>query len=70
VDSHLTDKKAGLLQHSIVIRVEYIITVEYLTAVYPAHAKEECIKRRDRACTQLHINICKLVGVKMEGHKW
>jgi hypothetical protein len=32
----------------------------------PVLAKEQYIKRHDRVCAQLHFNICKELGVKLD----
>jgi hypothetical protein len=36
----------------------------------PILAKEQYIKRHDRVCTQLHFNICKELGVKLDSERW
>jgi hypothetical protein len=33
-------------------------------------ANEEYIKRRDRVCAQLHFNICKEIGIKLDIERW
>ena len=33
-------------------------------------AKEQYIKRHDRACAQLHFNICKETGVQLDKKHW
>jgi hypothetical protein len=33
-------------------------------------AKEQCIKRHDRLCAQLHFNICKETGVQLDKKPW
>ena len=33
-------------------------------------AKEQYIKRHDRVCAQLHFNICKETGVKLDKKHW
>jgi hypothetical protein len=39
-------------------------------SVCPILPKEQYIKRRDRVCAQLHFNICKEVGVKLDSELW
>jgi hypothetical protein len=36
----------------------------------PILAKEQYIKRHDRVCAQLHFNICKETGVKLDTKHW
>jgi hypothetical protein len=36
----------------------------------PLLAKEQCIKRHDRVCAQLHFNICKELAVKLHSELW
>jgi hypothetical protein len=36
----------------------------------PILAKEQYIKRHDRVCSQLHFNICKELGVKLDSELW
>jgi hypothetical protein len=36
----------------------------------PILAKEQYIKRHDRVCAQLHFNICKELGVKVDSELW
>ena len=33
-------------------------------------ATEQYIKRHDRVCAQLHFNICKKIGVKLDNKHW
>jgi hypothetical protein len=40
------------------------------TAVCPALSKEEHIKRDNNLCTQLHFNVYREVGVKVDKSKW
>jgi hypothetical protein len=39
-------------------------------SVCPILAKEQCIKRDGRVCAQLHFNICKELGVKLDSELW
>ena len=45
-------------------------TVKHIISACPILAKEQYIKRHDRACTQLYFNICKLIGVKLDDKQW
>jgi hypothetical protein len=36
----------------------------------PILAKEQYIKQHDRVCSQLHFNICKELGVKLDSERW
>jgi hypothetical protein len=36
----------------------------------PILAKEQYIKRHDRVCAQLHVNICKELGIKLDSDLW
>jgi len=40
-------------------------TVEHIISACPILAKEQYIKRHDRVCGQLHFNMCKETGVKL-----
>jgi hypothetical protein len=42
-----------------------MITINIISAC-PILAKEEYIKIHDRMCAQLHFNICKETGVKLD----
>jgi hypothetical protein len=41
-------------------------TIEHIISACPILAKEQYIKRHDKVCAQLHFNICKETGVKLE----
>jgi hypothetical protein len=41
-------------------------TVDHIMSACPILAKEQYIKRHDRVCAQLHFNICKELGVKLD----
>ena len=45
-------------------------TVEYIISPCPVLAKEQHISRHDRACDQLHLNICKETEVKLANEHW
>jgi len=36
----------------------------------PNNLKKHYIKRHDRVCAQLHFNICKEIGVKLDNEHW
>jgi len=41
---------------------------EHFISTCPTHAKEQYMKRRARVCAELHRNVCKGVGVKLDKH--
>jgi hypothetical protein len=45
-------------------------TVDHIMAAYPILAKEQYIKRHDRVCAQLHFNIFKEIGIKLDSELW
>jgi hypothetical protein len=45
-------------------------TVDRTVSACPVLAKEQYIKRHDRVCPQLHFNICKELGVKLDSELW
>jgi hypothetical protein len=45
-------------------------TVEHIISACPILAKEQRIMRHDRVCVQLHFNICKEIGVKLNDEHW
>jgi hypothetical protein len=49
---------------------KYNETVENILSACPILAKEQFIKRHDRVCAQLHFNICKETGVKLDNKHW
>jgi len=53
-----TDSKCRLCQ-------QFEETAEYIISVHPVLAKEQYIKRHDRVCAELHFNICKEMGGKL-----
>jgi len=58
-----TDSKCRLCQ-------QFDQTVDHIISVCPILAKEQYIKRHDRACAQLHFNICKETGVQLDKKHW
>jgi len=44
--------------------------VEHIISACPVLAKEQYIKRHDRVCTQLHFNIFKETGIKLNNKHW
>ena len=47
-----TDNKCRLCQ-------QFDETTDHIISACPILAKEQCIKRHDKVCSQLHFNICK-----------
>jgi hypothetical protein len=45
-------------------------TTEHIISACPILAKEQYIKTHDRVCAQLHFNICKKTGVKLDKKHW
>jgi len=45
-------------------------TIIIIITACPVLAKEQCIKRHNRVCKQLHFNICKETGVQMDKKHW
>jgi hypothetical protein len=45
-------------------------TIEHIILACPVLAKQQYIKRHDRVCAQLHFNICKETGVKLDKRHW
>ena len=45
-------------------------TVEHIISTCPVLAKEQCINRYDRVCAQLHCNIRKEIGIKLDIELW
>ena len=54
-----TDSKCRLCQ-------QFDKTIDHIISACPILAKEQYIKRHDRVCAQLHFNMCKETGVKLE----
>ena len=45
-------------------------TVEHIVSASPILTKEQHIKRHDTVCAQLHFNVCKEIGVKLDNKHW
>jgi len=46
-------------------------TVEHIISACPVLAKEQYTQEHDRVCAQLHFNVCKEIGIKLENrHKY
>jgi hypothetical protein len=58
-----TDSKCRLCQ-------QFDETIEHIMSACPILAKEQYIKRHDRVCAQLHFNICKETGLKLDKKHW
>jgi hypothetical protein len=58
-----TDSKCRLCQ-------QFDETVEHIASTCLILAKEQYKKRHDRACDQLHFNICMAIGVKLDNKHW
>jgi hypothetical protein len=58
-----TDSKCRLCQ-------QFDETTDHILSACPILAKEQYIKRHDRVCAQLHFNICKETGVKLDEKHW
>ena len=54
-----TDSKCRLCQ-------QFDETIDHIISACPILAKEQYIKRHETVCAQLHFNICKEVGVKLD----
>jgi hypothetical protein len=54
-----TDSKCRLCQ-------QFDETIDHIISACPIPAKELYIKRHDRVCAQLHFNICKETGVRLD----
>jgi len=57
-----TDSKCRLCQ-------QFDQTIDHIISACPLLAKVQYIKRHDRVCAQLHFNICKETGVKLDQKK-
>jgi len=58
-----TDSKCRLCQ-------QFDETIDHIISASPILAKEQCIRRHDRVCAQLHFNICKEKGVQLDKKHW
>jgi len=45
-------------------------TIDRITSACPILAKEQYVKRHDRACAQLHFSICKETAVQLDKKQW
>ena len=45
-------------------------TLEHIISAFPVLAKEQYIQRHDTVCAQIHFNICKETGVKLDNRHW
>jgi hypothetical protein len=45
-------------------------TVEHIISACPILSKEQYVKRHDRVRAQLHFNVCKVIGVKLDNEEW
>jgi len=45
---------------------QFVETVEHIISVCPVLAKEQYTKRHDLVCAQLHFNLCKEIGLKLD----
>jgi hypothetical protein len=58
-----TASKFGLYQ-------QFDEKTDCIVSVCPILAKEQYIKRHDRVCTQLHVNMCKELRLKLDKEHW
>jgi ABC-type multidrug transport system fused ATPase/permease subunit len=58
-----TDSKCRLCQ-------QFGKTIDHIRSACPILAKEQYVKRHDKVSAQLHINICKEIGVKKKKKHW
>jgi len=58
-----TDSKCRLCQ-------QFDEAIDHIISACPILAKEQCIKRHDRVCAQLHFNVCKETGVQLDKKHW
>jgi len=45
-------------------------TIDHIVSACPILAKEQYIKRHDRVCAELHLNICKETGIQLDKKHW
>jgi len=45
-------------------------TAKHIIAASPILTKEQYITRHDKLCAQLHFNLCKKIGVRLENEQW
>ena len=58
-----TDSKCRLCQ-------QFDETAAHIITACPILAREQYIERHDRVCAQIHYNICKEMGVRVEKKQW
>ena len=58
-----TDTKCRLIK-------QFDEIVEHIISACPIMAKEQYIKRHDSVHAQLHFNMCKKIGVKLDNKHW
>ena len=54
----------------IIIIIKFDDAVENIISACLILAKEQYINRHDRLCAQLHLNLCKDIGVKLDNRHW
>jgi len=52
------------------LRQQFDESIDHITSSCPILAKERYIKRHDRVCAQLHLDICKETGVQLDKKHW
>ena len=45
-------------------------TIDHIISACPILAKEQYVKRHDKVCAQIHLNICKEIGVQLDNKHW
>ena len=58
-----TDSKCRLCEH-------FNETVDHIISTCPIISQEHYIKRHDRVCAQLHLNMFNEIGVKLDNEHW
>ena len=58
--------------NSIIVKIIIIIEekIEFIISACPILTNELDLKRYDSVCVQLHFNLCKKTGVKLEKEHW
>jgi hypothetical protein len=59
----ITDSKCRLC-------IQFGETAEHIISACPVLQKDKYTKRHDRVWAQLHFNICKEIGVKLDNEHW
>jgi len=49
---------------------QFDAAMEHIVSASPILTKEQHIKSHDRVCAQLHFNICKEIGLKLDNEHW